>query len=101
MRDDEKLEITAGRVRKLAERYGGLKIAFPEAFEPEWETIKGLTISPGGCDGGGFYISVFDNSVHIATIWADGNASIYKPNVRYHPSNDLFTFERKVSPCPK
>jgi hypothetical protein len=103
MRDDEKLEITAGRIRKLAEYYSGFKLSFPEVFKEEerWETLKDPKLVPGIDDVGGFYVGVFDNSVQIATIWSDGYVSMWQPYFRNVSSKNLFKFERKVSPCPK
>ena len=60
MRDDEKLEITAGQIRKLAEKYEGVKEVFPEAFEEEMEDITDRVIMSWDKHGRGWDIHFQD-----------------------------------------
>jgi hypothetical protein len=105
MRDDEKLEITAGQTRKLVEKYKGVDEVFPEVFDTErWVTIpcSHLHLRAVGvpCEGR-FFISVDYNGDSVAQVYADGRA--YEIDHGYYllRSGSSFILQRKVSPCPK
>jgi hypothetical protein len=101
MRDDEKLEITAGQIRKLAEYYEGVKWTFPEVFKEEerWETLKDIQLVRGGVEG--ITVLVYWEDIHIATIWGSGRVSTWPDNVRNVSTENYFRFERRILPCPK
>jgi hypothetical protein len=103
MRDDEKLEITAGKIRKLAEKYEGIKTAFPEVFEERWETVEdGIVSVVKENTRGYFYIVLYHGTRAFVAIHSHGAPQILDDNYRQriYPGY-AFSFEHKVSPCPK
>jgi hypothetical protein len=115
MRDDEKLEITAGQIRKLAEKYEGVKTAFPEVFEPEWEDVtRGIKTTWRHVPGCGYEINLYcahsyphaDIKIGSVTLGSlvmeDPLLTEYRAETGINPFNGrtYITILRK-KPCPK
>lgn len=99
MRDDEKLEITAGKIRKLAEKYEGVKEAFPEVFEEGWVSVMNdISFYPIFTLGGVFFISVSRLGQEIADIYGDGHVHIKNKEYRIISGHDhmFYKIEKKV-----
>lgn len=83
MRDDEKLEITAGKIRKLAEKYERVKEVFPEVFEEKWVVVEdGLSLSPVFCPNECFYIAVYRLSRPVCALYFNGDCCVWDNNYR-------------------
>ena len=109
MRDDEKLEITAGEIRELAKKYEtgscNLYEVFPEVFDEEWGTVqeyRGIEIDtfPGF---GSFVLRISHKGCLVARIYADGNIIMLQDGYRLRKvnNNSCFILEKRIYPCPK
>lgn len=103
MRDDEKLEITAGQIRKLAEKYEtgscNLYEVFPEVFDERWELVDNRDIESKVCsDGcGGFNLEIVHDGYHVVKIWANGCFGTINSDYRIDSDRDTFRLYCKVS----
>jgi len=99
MRDDEKLEITAGQIRKLAEKYEGMKEVFPEVFEGNWVLVDSREIDTEAWPDsiGGFSIDVKYDGYSAVKIRANGEITPLNPDYRLEQYFGTFRLFRKVS----